>query len=53
VAYMLAAVCVLAPLALAGALFAGLALIRRNRPVDGLGVIVAAVITTAIGVLAR
>jgi hypothetical protein len=50
-AYLLAAVCLLVPLALAGALFAGLALMRRNRAADGLGVIAAAVVATAIGVI--
>lgn len=50
VAYLLAIVCLLVPLALVGALFAGVALMRRNRPADGLGVIVVAVLATALGV---
>ena len=52
VAYLLAVVCVVAPLALVGALFAGIALVRRNRPADGLGVIAVAVVSTAVGVVA-
>lgn len=48
VAYLLAIVCLLVPLALAGALFAGLALIRRNRPADGAGVIVVGLVATAL-----
>ena len=50
-AYLLAAVCLLVPLAVAGALFAGVALIRRGRPGDGAGVIVAGVLATALGLL--
>jgi hypothetical protein len=50
IAYLLAAVCLLVPLALLGALFAGAALVRRNRPADGAGVIVVALIATALGV---
>lgn len=51
IAYLLALVCVLVPLALLGALFAGVALVRRNRPLDGSGVIVVAVACTAFGLL--
>lgn len=51
VAYLLAAVCVLVPLALVGALFAGFALARRNRPRDGAGVIAVALLATALGVV--
>lgn len=51
VAYLLAAVCLLVPLALIGALFAGVALMRRGRPADGAGVIVVAVLATALGVV--
>jgi hypothetical protein len=51
VAYLLAAVCLLLPLALIGAVFAGVALTRRNRPADGMGVIVVAVVATALGLL--
>jgi hypothetical protein len=50
-AYLLAIVCLIVPLALAGALFAGLALARRNRAADGLGVIVVGILATALGVL--
>ena len=51
VAYLLAIVCLLVPLALAGALFAGLALMRRNRPADGAGVIVVGLLATALGLV--
>ena len=51
VAYLLAIVCLLLPLALLGALFAGVALMRRNRPADGLGVIAVAVLATALGLI--
>ena len=51
VAYLLAGVCLLVPLALVGALFAGLALIRRNRPADGAGVLLVAVVATALGLI--
>jgi hypothetical protein len=51
VAYLLAAVCMLVPLALVGALFAGVALLRRGRPADGAGVIVVGLLATALGVL--
>lgn len=51
VAYLLAMVCLLVPLALIGALFAGVALIRRNRPADGAGVIVVALLATALGIV--
>jgi hypothetical protein len=50
VAYLLAIVCVLVPLALAGALFAGIALIRRGRPADGAGVIAVGALATALGI---
>jgi hypothetical protein len=51
VAYLLAIVCLLVPLALVGALFAGVALIRRNRPADGAGVIVVALLATTLGIV--
>jgi hypothetical protein len=51
VAYLLAGVCLLVPLALVGALFAGVALIRRNRPADGAGVIAVALLATALGIV--
>ena len=50
VAYLLAAVCLLVPLALIGALFAGVVLIRRNRPYAGAGVIATAVLCTGLAV---
>ena len=49
-AYLLAAVCLLVPLALVGALFAGVALMRRNRPLEGAGVIALGIACTALGV---
>ncbi len=49
VAYLLAAICALVPLALIGALFAGVVLIRRNRARDGIGVIALGVACTALG----
>lgn len=51
VAYLLAVTCLVVPLALAGALFAGLALARRNRRAEGLGVVAAGVACTALGVV--
>ena len=51
VAYLLAATCLLVPLALVGALFAGVALARRNRPAEGAGVILLGIACTALGVL--
>ena len=51
VAYLLAAVCFLVPLALVGAVFAGIALMRRNRQSDGVGVLVIAVAATAAGLI--
>ena len=51
VAYLLAIVCLLVPLALIGALFAGVALMRRNRAADGAGVIAVALVATALGLI--
>ena len=51
VAYLLAVVCLLIPLALVGAVFAGVALMRRNRVADGAGVLVVAVLATAVGLI--
>ena len=51
VAYLLAAVCLLVPLALIGAAFAGVVLIRRNRTADGAGVLLVAVVATALGLI--
>ena len=50
-AYGLAIVSLLVPLALLGALFAGVALMRRNRRADGMGVIVTSVVATALGLV--
>ena len=49
VAYLLAAVCLLVPLALIGALFAGIVLMRRNRPREGAGVIALGTACTVVG----
>jgi hypothetical protein len=51
VAYLLAIVCLLVPLALVGALFAGVALMRRNRAADGAGVIAVALLATALWIV--
>jgi hypothetical protein len=51
VAYLLAIVCLLVPLALVGALFAGVALMRRNRPADGAGVIAVALLATGLWIV--
>lgn len=48
-AYLLALVCLLVPLALVGGLFAGVALMRRNRALEGAGVIIVSIACTAIG----
>jgi hypothetical protein len=50
IAYLLAAMCLLVPLALVGALFAGVVLARRNRPEHGAGVIALAIACTAAGI---
>lgn len=49
VAYLLAAICLLVPLAVLGAVFAGVVLLRRGRPEAGLGVVVLAVACTGVG----
>jgi hypothetical protein len=51
VAYLLAAVCVLVPLAIVGAVFAGAALLRRNRARDGAQVIALGVACAALGLV--
>ena len=51
VAYLLAILCFVLPLALIGAVFAGVALMRRNRQADGAGVLVVAVLATALGLI--
>ena len=53
VAYLLAAICFLIPLALVGAVFAGIALMRRNRRAEGMGVIAVGIAATAIGIALR
>ena len=50
-AYLLAAVCLIVPFAVIGALFAGAALARRNRPGAGAGVIALSLVCTAIAVV--
>jgi hypothetical protein len=50
IAYLLAAICLLAPLAVIGAVFAGVALARRNRPRAGAGVIALALLSTGLAV---
>jgi hypothetical protein len=50
VAYALALVCVLAPLAILGAGFAGAVLMNRGRRGAGAGVVVAAVLCGALGI---
>lgn len=49
-AYLLAAVCLLVPLAVVGAVFAGVVLARRNRPGSGAAVIALALVCTALAV---
>ncbi len=49
-AYLLASLCLLVPLAVIGAVFAAVALARRNRPLDGALVFVLAVLCTGLGV---
>ena len=50
VAYLLAAVCLVVPLAVVGAIFAGVVLVNRGRRGHGIGVIVLALACTAAGV---
>ncbi len=49
-AWVLAAVCLLVPLAVVGALFAGVVLARRNRPRTAAGIIVLALTCTVLSV---
>lgn len=51
VAYLLAIVSLLVPLAVVGAAFAGVALMRRNRRADGAAVLVVAGVATALGLI--
>jgi uncharacterized RDD family membrane protein YckC len=53
IAYVIAVVCLVAPLAVLGAGFAGAVLIRRGRPGSGLGVIATAVLCSVLGILLR
>ena len=47
--YLLAVVCLLVPLAVIGALFAGIVLIRRGRPQAGAGILALGVLLTVVG----
>jgi len=49
-AYLLAAVCLLVPIAVVGAAFAAVVLARRNRPGAGAGVMVVALACTGLAV---
>jgi hypothetical protein len=49
-AYLLAVISTLVPLAVVGAIFAGVVLIRRNRPREGAGVIVLGLLCAGLGV---
>lgn len=49
-AYLLAALCLLIPLAMLGAGFAGVVLIRRGRRIEGLGAIAVGAACTVAGV---
>lgn len=53
IAYVLAAICYIAPLAILGAGFAGAVLIRRGRTGPGAGVVAVAVVCAVAGVLVR
>ncbi len=53
IAYVLALVCALLPLAILGAGFAGAVLMQRGRRGAGAGVIALAVLSTAVGFLLR
>lgn len=48
--YGMAVVCLLVPLAIVGALFAGFALTRRNRVRDGVAIVALGLASTALGV---
>ena len=52
VAYLLAALCLVVPLAFVGAAFAGVVLVRRGRVVDGVAVIALGALGTALAVTA-
>jgi hypothetical protein len=53
VAYVIALLCVLLPLAVIGAGFAGAVIFQRGRRVEGAGVIVVAIACVAIAVATR
>lgn len=53
VAYLLAALCLVVPLAVVGAIFAGIVVANRGPRVHGIAVIVLAVASTAVGVVLR
>ena len=53
VAYVLAAICAMLPLALLGALFAGGVLFNRGLRGHGAGVIVLSLVCTAVGIVLR
>lgn len=50
-AYLLAGLCLLLPLAIVGAAFAAVVLVRRGRPTDGAGVAATAVLATVLGIV--
>ncbi len=51
VAYLLSALCLILPLALIGAAFAGIVLIRRGKVVDGAAVLILGVLGVVVGLL--
>jgi hypothetical protein len=53
IAYILALVCTVAPLAVLGAGFAGAVLFTRGRRAAGAGVVVAAAVCAAVGIVLR
>ncbi|MGI8730391.1 MAG: hypothetical protein ACR2LK_10450 [Solirubrobacteraceae bacterium] len=52
-AYLMALVCAVAPLVVLGAGFAGAVVFNRGRRREGAGVIVVAVLCTALGIVLR
>jgi hypothetical protein len=53
IAYVIAVVCLVAPLAVLGAGYAGAVLLRRRRPGAGMGVIAVAVACSVLGLVLR
>ena len=53
IAYVIALICALLPLAVLGAGFAGAVVIQRGRRAEGAGVIVVAIAATALGIALR